>query len=82
MNAPSRIFIHPTERCPVSKVWNRGKWKGHDSGAHGDTEYIRADLVQSLIQAAIDIGREFCDDDLGPSAMAMGKLREAYMRLK
>ena len=45
MNAPSRIFIHPTERCPVSKVWNRGEWKDHDSGAHGDMEYIRADLV-------------------------------------
>ena len=45
MNAPSHIFIHPTERCPVSKAWNRGKWKDHGSGAHGDIEYIRTDLV-------------------------------------
>lgn len=82
MNAPNRIFIHPTERCPVSKVWNRGKWKDHDSGAHGDIEYIRADLVQALIQAAHDLDRQYCDDDLGPSALAMGKLRDAYMRLK
>ena len=48
----------------------------------GDTEYIRADLVQSLIQAAHDLDRQYCDDDLGPSALAMGKLRDAYMRLK
>ena len=47
-----------------------------------DTEYIRADLVKSLIQAAHDLDRKYCDDDLGPSALAMGKLREAYMRIK
>lgn len=45
MNAPDRIFIHPTERSPVGKDWKRGKWKDHDSGASGDVEYIRADLV-------------------------------------
>ena len=45
-------------------------------------EYKRADLVQSLIQAAHDLDRQYCDNDLGPSALAMGKLREAYMRLK
>ena len=42
----------------------------------------RADLVQALIQAAQDLDSQFCDDDLGPSALAMGKLRDAYMRLK
>lgn len=51
MNAPERIWCHPTERQPVPAKdkkharWIRGAWKDHDSNAHGDVEYIRADLV-------------------------------------
>ena len=64
MNAPDRIFTHPTERCPVSKVWMRGKWKDHDSGASGDVEYIRRDpaVIAALpeVQALIAAEREAC----------------------
>ena len=72
MNAPERIWAGPDGEY----------WSNENIGYKLDTEYIRSDLVQSLIQAAQDLDRQFCDDDLGPSALAMGKLREAYMRLK
>ena len=54
MSAPERIWAHPTERGPISGEWKRGKWKGHDSGASGDIEYIRADTVAEMIQQAVD----------------------------
>lgn len=83
MDAPDKIWIIKDgdrnfggHKIPL--VSDRDIWADYPN----DTEYIRADLVQSLIKAAIDLDRQFCDDDLGPSALVMGKLREAYMRLK
>lgn len=72
MNAPERIWAGP----------NGEYWSSENIGYKLDTEYIRADLVQDLINVAIDIDRKYCDNDLGPIALAMGKLREAYMRIK
>ena len=82
MNAPERIWVTHEDH---SRSWGGsfGSFMASDLD-HGDEypEYIRADLVQALIKAASDLDRQYCDDDLGPSALAIGKLREAYMRLK
>ena len=80
MTGPERIWI-------CDHIGEYGQYYPNATEAEGEHggkahEYIRADLVQSLTQAARDLDRQFCDDDLGPSALAMGKLREAYMRLK
>lgn len=84
MNTPDRIWADGDATGSKKHAdwdWDSGCW-GHQQERDGEMEYIRADLVQSLIQAAHDIDRQYCDNDLGPSALAMGKLREAYMRLK
>lgn len=60
MSGPERIWAHPTERCPVSRDWQRGKWKDHDSGASGDVEYIRADTVAEMIRQAVQAKQEAC----------------------
>ena len=75
MSGPDRIWAKGNTIDYDLTRWSTSRW-------NGDTEYIRADLVQYLIQAAQDLDRQFYDNDLGPSALAMGKLREAYMRLK
>lgn len=70
MSAPERIFCHPTERQPVpsneksNAKWLRGKWKDHDSGASGDVEYIRADLVgpAAIREAALREARQRVND--------------------
>lgn len=82
MSWPDRIWV-THEDCATSWAGSFRAFKASDLD-HGDEypEYIRADLVQSLIKAANDLDRQYCDDDLGPSALAMGKLRDAYMRLK
>lgn len=80
MNAPDRIWLQDAWDYDGAAEFEV-TWCSEPQD-DGDTEYIRADLVQSLIKAAQDLDRQFCDDDLGPSALAMGKLREAYMRLK
>ena len=79
MGAPDRIFARQVAMGFRGAI---GTWNVCEHDDIDRDEYIRADLVQSLIQAAHDLDRQYCDDDLGPSAMAMGKLREAYMRLK
>ena len=83
MDAPDKIWIIKDgdrnfggHKIPL--VSDRDIWADYPNA----TEYIRADLVQALIQAAHDLDRQYCDNDLGPSALAMGKLREAYMRIK
>lgn len=82
MSWPDRIWV-THEDCATSWAGSFRAFKASDLD-HGDEYpgYIRADLVQALIKAAQDLDRQYCDDDLGPSALAMGKLREAYMRLK
>ena len=80
MNAPDRIWLQDAGDYESAAEFEV-TWCSEPQD-DGDTEYIRADLVQYLIQAAHDLDRQYCDDDLGPSALAMGKLREAYMRIK
>lgn len=80
MSGPDRIYLQDAGDYEGAAEFEV-TWCS-DPQDDGDTEYIRADLVQSMIQAAIDLDRQFCDNDLGPSALAMGKLREAYMRIK
>ena len=82
MNTPDRIWV-THEDFATSWAGSFRAFRACDLD-HGDEypEYIRADLVQSLIQAAQDLDIQFCDNNLGPSALAMGKLREAYMQLK
>lgn len=80
MNAPDRIWLQDAgdyEGAAEFEVTWCSEPQDDD-----DTEYIRADLVQALIKAAHDLDRQYCDNDLGPSALAMGRLREAYMRIK
>lgn len=61
-DAPERIWAHPTERVPMSVAegrkgrWKRGKWKDHDSNAHGDVEYIRADVAGKHVEFWRDLG--------------------------
>lgn len=60
MSGPERIWAHPTERNPVNKAWQRGKWKDHDSGASGDAGYIHEDAVAEMIRQAVEQEREAC----------------------
>ena len=54
-NAPENIWAHPTERQPIAARlrpqarWLRGKFKDHDSKAHGDVQYTRTDLYDAVV---------------------------------
>ena len=53
--APENIWAHPTERQPISAKlkshapWLRGKFKNHNSKAHGDVQYTRTEIHDAVV---------------------------------
>ena len=74
MNAPDRIWLQDAGDYECAAEFEV-TWCSEPQD-DGDTEYIRADLVQALIQAAHDIDRQFYD------AWFRGKVEEALNSTK